>query len=103
MYVDKPMRGHGLMQAIARVNRVFKDKPAGLVVDYIGIGQNLKKALGDYSASDQNGRAPPQLNSSQSGHCANLSRARFEPVSRNTVFDAGRGQAAAGCGALWRV
>lgn len=53
MYVDKPMRGHGLMQAIARVNRVFKDKPAGLVVDYIGIGQNLKNALGQYSASDQ--------------------------------------------------
>ncbi len=53
MYVDKPMRGHGLMQAIARVNRVFKDKPAGLVVDYIGIGQNLKNALGQYSSSDQ--------------------------------------------------
>ncbi|HFE38808.1 MAG TPA: type I restriction endonuclease subunit R [Gammaproteobacteria bacterium] len=53
MYMDKPMRGHGLMQAIARVNRVFKDKPAGLVVDYIGIGQNLKNALGQYSASDQ--------------------------------------------------
>uniref|UniRef100_UPI001575B8E2 type I restriction endonuclease subunit R n=1 Tax=Sphingomonas bacterium TaxID=1895847 RepID=UPI001575B8E2 len=52
MYVDKPMRGHGLMQAIARVNRVFRDKPAGLVVDYIGIAQNLKKALGQYSASD---------------------------------------------------
>ena len=45
MYVDKPMRGHGLMQAIARVNRVFRDKPAGLVVDYIGIAQNLKSAL----------------------------------------------------------
>ncbi|NOR63879.1 MAG: HsdR family type I site-specific deoxyribonuclease [Rhodobacteraceae bacterium] len=53
MYVDKPMRGHGLMQAIARVNRVFKDKPAGLVVDYIGIGQNLKKALQNYTASDR--------------------------------------------------
>jgi len=53
MYVDKPMKGHGLMQAIARVNRVFHDKPAGLVVDYIGIAQNLKKALGQYSASDQ--------------------------------------------------
>ena len=39
MYVDKPMRGHGLMQAIARVNRVFRDKPGGLVVDYIGIGE----------------------------------------------------------------
>lgn len=53
MYVDKPMKGHGLMQAIARVNRVFRDKPAGLVVDYIGIAQNLKDALGDYSKSDQ--------------------------------------------------
>lgn len=53
MYVDKPMKGHGLMQAIARVNRVFKDKPAGLVVDYIGIAQNLKSALGQYSGSDQ--------------------------------------------------
>jgi type I restriction enzyme R subunit len=53
MYIDKPMKGHGLMQAIARVNRVFKDKPAGLVVDYIGIAQNLKNALGQYSASDQ--------------------------------------------------
>ena len=53
MYVDKPMRGHGLMQAIARVNRVFRDKPAGLVVDYIGIAQNLKSALGQYSRDDQ--------------------------------------------------
>lgn len=53
MYIDKPMQGHGLMQAIARVNRVFRDKPAGLVVDYIGIAQNLKKALGHYSQSDQ--------------------------------------------------
>ena len=53
MYIDKPMRGHGLMQAIARVNRVFHDKPGGLIVDYIGIAHNLKKALGDYTASDQ--------------------------------------------------
>ncbi len=53
MYIDKPMKGHGLMQAIARVNRVFRDKPAGLVVDYIGIAQNLKNALGQYSGSDQ--------------------------------------------------
>ena len=53
MYVDKPMKGHGLMQAIARVNRVFKDKPAGLVVDYIGIAQNLKGALGQYSPGDR--------------------------------------------------
>lgn len=53
MYVDKPMRGHGLMQAIARVNRVFRDKPGGLVVDYIGIAQNLKKALSQYSDADR--------------------------------------------------
>ena len=53
MYVDKPMQGHGLMQAIARVNRVFRDKPAGLIVDYIGIAQNLKSALQQYSKSDQ--------------------------------------------------
>ena len=52
MYIDKPMRSHGLMQAIARMNRVFRDKPAGLVVDSIGNAQNLKKALGQYSASD---------------------------------------------------
>lgn len=53
MYVDKPMQGHGLMQAIARVNRVFHDKPAGLVVDYIGLAQNLKNALSQYSKDDQ--------------------------------------------------
>jgi type I restriction enzyme R subunit len=53
MYIDKPMKGHGLMQAIARVNRVFRDKPAGLVVDYIGVAQNLKNALGEYSGADQ--------------------------------------------------
>jgi type I restriction enzyme R subunit len=53
MYVDKPMRGHGLMQAIARVNRVFRDKHGGLVVDYIGIAQNLKNALSQYSDSDR--------------------------------------------------
>jgi type I restriction enzyme, R subunit len=53
MYVDKPMQGHGLMQAIARVNRVFRDKPAGLIVDYIGIAQHLKQALGQYSGTDR--------------------------------------------------
>ena len=53
MYVDKPMKGHGLMQAIARVNRVFSNKPAGLVVDYIGVAQNLKSALGQYSPGDR--------------------------------------------------
>ena len=56
MYVDKPMRGHGLMQAIARVNRVFKDKPGGLVVDYLGLAQDLRKALATYSESGGTGR-----------------------------------------------
>lgn len=56
MYVDKPMRGHGLMQAIARVNRVFKDKKGGLVVDYIGIAYDLKKALSDYTGSGGKGK-----------------------------------------------
>lgn len=55
MYVDKPMRGHGLMQAIARVNRVFRDKPGGLVVDYIGIAPELKSALATYTASGGKG------------------------------------------------
>ncbi len=56
MYVDKPMRGHGLMQAIARVNRVFKDKPGGLVVDYLGLAQDLKKALATYTESGGKGK-----------------------------------------------
>ncbi|MGL5316041.1 MAG: type I restriction endonuclease subunit R, partial [Peptostreptococcaceae bacterium] len=53
MYIDKPMVGHNLMQAIARVNRVYKDKTGGLVVDYIGIGDALKKALRQYTPNDQ--------------------------------------------------
>ena len=55
MYVDKPMRGHGLMQTIARVNRVFKDKPGGLIVDYLGIAQELKQAVTTYTASGGTG------------------------------------------------
>ena len=56
MYVDKPMRGHGLMQAIARVNRVFKDKPGGLVVDYIGLADELRQALSTYTDSGGKGK-----------------------------------------------
>ena len=55
MYVDKPMRSHGLMQAIARVNRVFKDKPGGLVVDYLGLAHELKRALATYTESGGTG------------------------------------------------
>jgi len=56
MYVDKPMRGHGLMQAIARVNRVFRDKPGGLVVDYFGLAPELKRALATYTDNDGLGK-----------------------------------------------
>lgn len=56
MYVDKPMRGHGLMQTIARVNRVFKDKPGGLVVDYLGLADELKQALATYTESGGTGK-----------------------------------------------
>ena len=60
MYVDKPMRSHGLMQAIARVNRVFKNKPGGLVVDYLGIADDLKRALAEYTESG--GKGKPAFN-----------------------------------------
>jgi type I restriction enzyme R subunit len=60
MYIDKPMRGHGLMQAIARVNRVFKDKPGGLVVDYLGIADELKKALAEYTEGSRGETGIPQ-------------------------------------------
>jgi len=60
MYADKPMQGHGLMQAIARVNRVFRDKPGGLVVDYLGLADQLKKALADYTDGDRGEAGIPQ-------------------------------------------
>ena len=60
MYFDKPMRGHGLMQAIARVNRVFKDKPGGLIVDYLGVAPDLKEALATYTESG--GKGKPTFN-----------------------------------------
>ena len=63
MYIDKPMKGHNLMQAIARVNRVFKDKPGGLVVDYIGIASELKKALKTYTNS--NGKGQPTIDTNE--------------------------------------
>ena len=63
MYVDKPMRGHTLMQAIARVNRVFGEKPGGLIVDYIGIGYHLKRALADYT--DSGGKGEPSIDKAE--------------------------------------
>ena len=59
LYIDKPMKGHNLMQAIARVNRVYKDKPGGLIVDYLGIASDLKKALSFYS--DAGGKSDPTI------------------------------------------
>jgi type I restriction enzyme R subunit len=56
LYLDKPMKGHNLMQAIARVNRVYKDKEGGLVVDYIGIANDLKRALSLYTESGGKGK-----------------------------------------------
>ena len=63
MYADKPMRGHGLMQAIARVNRVFRDKPGGLIVDYLGLADQLKQALATYTESG--GEGAPALDTAQ--------------------------------------
>ncbi|GEM49627.1 type I restriction endonuclease subunit R [Deinococcus cellulosilyticus] len=61
MYIDKPMRGYGLMQAIARVNRVFKDKPGGLIVDYIGIATQLREAMIEYTQSGGKGNTSDDL------------------------------------------
>ena len=63
MYAGKPMQGHGLMQAIARVNRVFRDKPGGLVVDYLGLADQLKKALVTYTESG--GQGNPTFDTAQ--------------------------------------
>jgi type I restriction enzyme R subunit len=63
MYADKPMRGHGLMQAIARVNRVFRDKPGGLVVDYLGLADQLKQALATYTESG--GKGKPSIDTAE--------------------------------------
>jgi type I restriction enzyme R subunit len=63
MYADKPMRGHGLMQAIARVNRVFRDKPGGLVVDYLGLADQLKRALATYTESG--GKGKPSIDTAE--------------------------------------
>lgn len=66
LYIDKPMQGHNLMQAIARVNRVYKDKPGGLIVDYLGIAADLKKALSFYS--DSGGKGDPTILQEQAVH-----------------------------------
>lgn len=74
LYVDKPMQGHGLMQAIARVNRVYKNKPGGLVVDYLGIAPSLKVAVENYS---QSGDIAPTIDQQEA---VNLMREKFETI-----------------------
>ena len=77
LYIDKPMKGHNLMQAIARVNRVYKDKPGGLVVDYLGIASDLKKALAFYS--DSGGKGDPTIAQEQA---VDLMLEKLEVVSQ---------------------
>jgi len=86
MYLDKPMRGHALMQAIARVNRVYKDKPGGSIVDYIGVASDLKQALKTYTQSG--GRGEPTLDQSKA---IDALREHHEVVSQMFAgFDYGR-------------
>jgi type I restriction enzyme R subunit len=82
MYADKPMRGHGLMQAIARVNRVFRDKPGGLVVDYLGLADQLKRALATYTESG--GQGKPSIDTAEAVAILRLRsiRASSRPCSR---------------------
>lgn len=91
LYIDKPMKGHNLMQAIARVNRVYKDKPGGLIVDYLGIASDLKKALAFYS--DSGGKGDPTILQEQA---VQLMLEKMEIVSQmyygfeyETYFEAG--------------
>jgi type I restriction enzyme R subunit len=77
LYIDKPMKGHNLMQAIARVNRVYKDKPGGLIVDYLGIASDLKKALSFYA--DSGGKGDPTILQEQAVH---LMLEKMEVVSQ---------------------
>jgi len=86
LYIDKKMQGAALMQAIARVNRVYKDKPGGLIVDYIGIGQDLRSAMKDYTASGGKGSVAPDLS-----EIISAMNAKFEVVKQMFFnFDYGR-------------
>ncbi len=89
MYIDKPMKGHNLMQAIARVNRVFKDKPGGLVVDYIGIANELKQALKIYT--DAKGKGAPTLQAEEAFSILleklDAARGLFSRTNKSEGFD----------------
>jgi type I site-specific restriction-modification system R (restriction) subunit/very-short-patch-repair endonuclease len=93
LYIDKPMKGHNLMQAIARVNRVYKDKPGGLIVDYLGIAADLKKALAFYS--DSGGKGDPTILQEQA---VQLMLEKLEVVSQMFNEFPSRGGVSAGRG-----
>ena len=101
MYVDKPMRGHGLMQAIARVNRVFRDKPGGLVVDYLGLADELQAGAGHLHRERRHGRdghRPGRGRGRDAGEVRGLPR----PVPRLRLVGLGDRHAAAAAGAAAR-
>ena len=89
MYVDKPMRDHGLMQAIARVNRVFRDKPGGLVVDYLGLAHELKRALATYTENGGTGKTTVDQVRSGVGDAGKV-RGVLRPVPRLRLLPVGR-------------
>ena len=91
MYVDKPMRGHGLMQAIARVNRVFREKPGGLVVDYLGLAHELKQALATYTESGGTGETAHRSGRGGGGHVGKV-RNLLRPVLRIRLVEMEGGQ-----------
>jgi type I restriction enzyme R subunit len=94
LYIDKKMQGAALMQAIARVNRVYKDKPGGLIVDYIGIGQDLRSAMRDYTESGGQGDVAPELSEIISAMNAKFEvvRQMFHGFDYQAWFDAETGE-----------
>ena len=89
LYIDKPMRGHGLLQAIARVNRRFKDKPAGLVVDYLGLAEQLRRAIGHYGGDGgERPAVPVELALTTLEEKAEIVRSMFHPFDYQGYFSA---------------
>ena len=86
LYIDKPMKGHNLMQAIARVNRVYKDKPGGLVVDYLGIAADLKEALSFYSDAGGKAVARRCRGDTDHDHRHQSERTSLQPFRRHGRF-----------------
>ena len=101
MYVDKPMRGHGLMQAIARVNRVFKDKPGGLVVDYLGLAADLRSAVATYTESGGTGQTTVDKEEAVAVDAGEI-RCLLRPVPRLRPGRVDDGRAAGAVGAAAR-